>query len=487
MLSAWEKEQTQTAKKIAEYKLSSEANVVASIFKNPELLYDLDLKLEDLSNNIWKCWFAIASGLILKENKTALDELTVNIYLDKHPKLKIKVDEHGGYSTIQDATSYIKLDNFDGYVSEIKKWNILLELLKYGFPISNKLSEYVDKSTTEIYEELEMYLNHTFVNVESGVQSYNAFDGIYEFIDSLNEGADVGLPFANADLLNAETGGMRLGTMTGLGGLSGSGKSLLAFTYLIPSAIKYEIPMCFIINEESLARFQRELVCWVCNNVLNKEVNKYTLRNGNFGSNLMSTLREAADYIESMKEKRLLTIVPLQRYSCNLAIKVIKKYAGLGVKYFLLDTMKPSCDAKGEIYQSMMNDSVALYDVIKPTSLNVHLLVTYQLNKGSNKIRKYTSDNIGMSKNIIDIMSLNIMVRAPFTDEYAGNPKALKCYRVEGKTKIPFSLDENKSYSIIFITKNRFGRANHQQIVAEFDMGLDKYVEVGYANILEDF
>lgn len=487
VLTTWQKEQAQCANKIAEYKLASEANVVASIYKNPELIYDLDLKLEDISNNTWRVFFAIAHGLILNENKTVLDEITIGTYLDKHLKLKAKVDDYGGFSTIQDAMSYINLDNFDGYVSDIKKFNVLLELLKYGFPISERLSEYVDKSLDDIYEELEMLLNHTFVSADRGIKSYNAFEGINEYIDSLNQGSDIGMPFNNADLLNAETGGLRLGTMTGLGGLSGTGKSLLAFNYLVPSAIKYNLPMCFILNEEEVTRFQKELLCWVCNNILNKEVNKYQLRNGHFNDKLMETLRDSAKWIEEKKEQHLLTIVPLQRYSCKTAIKLIKKYAGLGVKYFLLDTMKPSADSRGEIYQTMMEDSVALYDTIKPTSLNVCLLCTYQLNKGSSKIRKYTGDNIGMAKNIADVMSLNIMVRFPYADEYGGNPKALKCYRIEGKTKIPFELDDSKSYIILFIVKNRYGRANHQQIVAEFDMGTDTYKEVGFTSILEDW
>ena len=808
-LTAFEQEQAECAKKISEYKLKSEANIVASIFKNPELIYNIDLKLEDFSHNIWKCWFAVANGLVIKEKKLGLDEITVGIYLEKHPKLKDKIQEYGGYSTIHDATAYIDLENFDSYVNDIKKFNVLLQLLKYGFPISEKLSEYIDKTSDEIYSELELMLNHTFLNAESGIQSYNAFDNIHQYIDELNEGADIGLPFYGADLLNAETAGMRLGTMTGLGGLSGcvdkdteyfngiewkpiskyklgekvlqynkdgtaelvyplnyikdycdkmykikskygvsqmlspehtvvykskrnnlmqisaeemyhrhienkigftgkfittfnyngqginltdaeiklmcavicdgsfsknetnycrfhlkknrkkerlreilsecnltwkesisktegyidfycypplkikeftsewyncnqhqlqiicdnilfwdgsetngrktfntsikttadfiqfafastghratimvndrrgrirkvgdkeyiqksveycisitdrvlcsisgnskskidivtpqdgmkycftvpshmlvlrkdgrifitgnSGKSLLAFNYIIPSAIENNFPTVFIINEEDEKRYKKEMIIWVANNIFNANVSKYQLRNGHFGEELMKIFQQCADWIEEKKEQHILTIVPLQTYSVNIAIKVIKKYARIGVQYFVLDTMKPSANAKGEIYQSMMSDAVALYDVIKPTSLNVHLLCTYQLNKASSKIRKLTSDNIGMSKSIVDVMSLNIMVRHPHADEFDGESHALKCYRLNKKTKIPFALDKNKSYLILFITKNRFGRANHQQIIAEFDMGTNKYHEVGYTIIMEDF
>ena len=112
------------------------------------------------------------------------------------------------------------------------------------------------------------------------------------------------------------------------------------------------------------------MIIWVANNIFNANVSKYQLRNGHFGEELMKIFAQCADWIEQKQEQHILTIVPLQTYSVNLAIKVIKKYARMGVQYFVLDTMKPSADAKGEIYQSMMADAVMLYDIIKPTSLN---------------------------------------------------------------------------------------------------------------------
>ena len=44
-LTAFEKEQIECAKKINEYKLISEANIVASIFKQPESMYNIVTKV----------------------------------------------------------------------------------------------------------------------------------------------------------------------------------------------------------------------------------------------------------------------------------------------------------------------------------------------------------------------------------------------------------------------------------------------------------
>ena len=72
---------------------------------------------------------------------------------------------------------------------------------------------------------------------------------------------------------------------------------------------------------------------------------------------------------------------------------------------------------------------VEINDVVKPESKNLHILITFQLAKGSVKQRYYTQDNVGMAKNIIDPVFTCIMIRDLYDDEYTG-------YSVEVPTKI---------------------------------------------------
>ena len=488
-LTTFEKEQIECGKKIQEYKLSSEANIVASIFKNPELIYNIDLTIDDFSNNIWKCYYAIAYGLILTEKKTSLDEISVGIYLEKHPKLKQKIQEYGGYSTIEDATAYVELKNFDSYVNDLKKFNILLKLLKYGFPISDKLSEYVDKTTDEIYSELEMMLNHTFINTENNVQSYNIFDGMDKYIQDLDEGTEIGMPLHGSTILNSEIAGMHLGTIMGIGASSGVGKSWLAFNYLIPSALQYNERVVIICNEEDENRWRRELLIYVTNNILGHKLQKRELRNGKFSEEVWGWLREATDWIKQRAEEHIVTVIPLQSYNVDLAIKIIKKYSSaFGCRYFVLDTLKESNNSKtDDIFKSMTRDTIKLYDLVKPSNRNLFLMVTYQLNKIANKVRHLTNLEIGMSKSIIDVMSTNILVRRPNYDEFEGEPKAINCYKEVAGARIHFPLRKDSNYFIIFLSKNRYGRSDAFQIVAKIDMSTNEYEEVGACNILEDW
>lgn len=495
-ITPFEKEQIETAKKIVEYKLNCESNIVATLYKNTDLLYDVNLSIKDFSNNIWRVYFNIAQDIVVNEKKNSLDDITIGMYLEKHPKLKEKYDEYGGYEAIHSVTGYVSEDNLNGYILELKKWNAIIQLCKKGYPVKDRLSDYVDMTLEEIYNELETFLNHVFINVDSEIKSYNIFDNMHEFIEELDTQSECGLPFYNAPNLTAETGGFNFnGNIYGLGAGSGIGKSTMAFNYLVPSAIETNQQIVFIINEEDENKFRKELLIWVANNIYQSEsktvLNKYTLRNGNFDNDTKLLLHKCADWIEEKKDKKIFTVIPLPHYSVNIAIKLINKYSALGVKMFVLDTLKESFDAMtDEIYKSMMRDMVALYDTVKPKGKNVGLFVTYQLGKGALKMRHLTNNEIGQAKSIIDVMSVNFMMRRPFDDEYEGCSKELNCWKLDGKnnkTQISFKLQKEKNPMITFITKNRFGMTDAFQIVSECNLGTNVYKDIGYCIVPQDW
>ena len=82
------------------------------------------------------------------------------------------------------------------------------------------------------------------------------------------------------------------------------------------------------------------------------------------------------------------------------------------------------------------------------------------------------------------------MIRDVYDDEYAGESKELKVYRLDGKnkrTKIEVTLDKNKRYQILFLVKNREGAANTYQIVLEHDLSRNIINEIGITQVLPDF
>lgn len=491
-LTPYQEEKLKCAKQVKEYKIACEANIVSIFYKKPELMYDYKLKLEDFSENTWRVYWQIAYDIIIKEKKSVLDDITVGLYLEKHSKLKQKYDEYGGYDTIDKATEYIKTSNISGYVNELKKWETVIRMIASGFPVTDRIKEFVDMSLDEIYKEYDALLNHIFINAEEDVMSYSLSDGIYDLIEQLNEGLAVGLPYDNMPTLTKETGGQLPGNITLVGGLSNMGKTTLTRTMLIPSAVKYGERLVILVNEEGKAKWQRELIVWVANNIYKTDLQKFVVRDGKFSDEVKELLYKCADWIAEKSENNMLTIIPFARYETQKAIRVIKKYASLGVKYFILDTYKADAGSRSDrMWLDMQQNMVDIYDTVKAEGgKNVHITITFQLAKSSARQRFYSQDNIGMAKSIIDPASTCLMLRDVFEDEYTGEKNALKVYRLDGKnnkSKIPVKLDHDKHYQLIFIVKNREGAANSIQIVCEHDMSRNLLKEVGFTSVPVDF
>lgn len=486
-LSPFEKEQAEVAKLILEYKLGSEASIVAMIYKNPDLLRETNLELNNFHHNVWKVYFEIARSLIIDEKKVTLSEIDVGLYLERHPKLREKYDDYGGFQMIENAGVYIKEENFDGYVRDLRKWNTIAKLVKQGFPVKDRLSEFCDMSSEEIYQEYEGYINHIFSNIDHEIKSYNALEGLHELVDDLNAGDNIGLPIC-ADLLNKEIGGLKRGNIYSLTAPSGAGKSTILINYILPSMLEHNERCCMFINEEDVKKVKKELLLYCCTNILKHPIQKVQLRDGHFDKETLETLHKAADWLEEQDKNHNLIVIPLEHYTTDIVIKLIKKYKNLfNIDYFILDTFKESSDSKEEGYREMLKSSVKLYDLIKPACLNVCLVMSMQTSKSSLRNRHLTNMDIGQSKSVVDVFSVSLLCRRVEPDEYKDEKNELKCFRIEGKTKLPFTLDKDKYYMLFFIAKNRFGNTDTYSVVSEIDLSTNRFKDIGYCVVPEDW
>lgn len=478
--------------RVKTYRNNAEANVALSIFKEPNLIHSAALILDDFASAKWKLCFAIAYGVIIKEGKASLDEVTVGFFLEQHPKMKERFYEHGGFDSLIAAIAYMQTDNFESYVSDLKKWKTVMALNKAGLTLTDeRVSEYADMKVDDIYNKLMAEINTVFREVESSTQAHSLSENIHELIKKLNEGSAIGLPYYRMDNLNRETGGQCLGTISLLGGISNAGKSSVARSMVIPSILESDEQVVVIINEDSYKKWQREMLVWVCNNILDCDIQKHVVRDGNYTPEVNAKLTEAAQWLEDKNRAGKVTLVPFFQYKTSSAIQEIRRYAAQGVKYFILDTFKMDAGrVDTNSWLAMQQAMVDIKDAVKAEALNVHILITFQLEKGSSTTRYYTQNNIGMAKNIVDVASTCIMIRDLYPDEYPGGSNALKVYSFEqtaGKGKIVAELERDKKYQLFFVVKNQEGAANAYQFVVEHDKSRNIMREVGYTNISPDF
>lgn len=478
-------------KKIKELKLPCEANIVICLLKSPDLFYEYEkLTIKDFHFNEWKVFFTIGKEITVKEKKQVIDDITVNFYLEKHEKLRTKYDEYGGWNTIENAKQYVNTENIEGYVQELNKWNAILELHKRGFPVDKNFKAFQDMDLEEIYQFYEIQLNDTFINSDTKIKSHNLCEGFDDLIEELDKAKDIGFPI-KSPMLNDIIGGNMLGNVTILGGLSGAGKTTITLELVVASILEQNEQCVIALNEQDQLKLKKEMLAWTVNNVMDYSFNKKRLRQGGFTPEEKQVLKCAGKWLEEKKDNRNVTIIPLQNYSVELMKKIINKYSALGVKYFILDTFKASDNSNSDmVWLNMMADMRKLYDLVKPANKNVHLWCTLQLKKDKIGSRYLTMDNIGMSKNVIDVCSTALLMRGIRDDEKQGGKNELRVYSLTGKnngTKIPVTLDSNKFYCIIFITKNREGESGQFQIVAEHDLSRNIYKEIGITFCPEDF
>lgn len=473
---------------VVQYKSSCEANVVGCLWKQPDLYDTYDSLSEgDFSKDIWKLYFKIGKEIYQGENKKVLDDLTTGLYLEKHKEERKKYEENGGYKTIDDLKSFVEIENLEGYVEELEKWQKVLQLHRMNFPIAHMIDKIKDITLEELYDYYEAQINHIFMSTSSGsTQTYNLCEDIHTLIDDADKGENVGFPI-QAPMVNTEINGLNKGNITLLGGASGSGKTTTTIEWIFPKMIEHNEQVVMVINEQDEKKMREEMLTWVANNVYDGKFNKKRLRQGKFSKEEFALLRKSADFIEEKKENKNISIIPLQRYTTEAMIKILKKYSALGVDYFILDTFKESDDSNEEAWREMMKSMRKLYDVVKPASKNVALWVTVQLTKGAG--HKYLSiGDIGMSKNIVDVCSVVLLMRRVREDEKT--EKGLRVFKLAGKngrSKVPVKLDESNHYVLIFISKNRFGSSESYQIVAEHDLGRNIYHEIGITIMAEDY
>jgi hypothetical protein len=115
------------------------------------------------------------------------------------------------------------------------------------------------------------------------------------------------------------------------------------------------------------------------------------------------------------------------------------------------------------------------------------MIITYQLVK--NKSKYLTNADIGVSKGILDVFSVNIFFRRPLQTEFEGEKDELYCYIPvsEGSTsRREPKLKKGEHYMIGFISKNRFGQSDIQ-IVSKADFSINYYEDIAYCSVVQDY
>lgn len=467
-----------------------EANVISCLWQTPQLYLDYDyLDVNKFKNPIWRFYFTIGKKMASKSIKK-IEEIDVDLLLEGQDKLMETYIGFGGFDTVGDLQEVCNIENVSVYIEELVKWDVIYNIVDKFTIDSEVLSKIEGFNADGVYNYYTSVLNKTLNNVNNGVIISKFNEGIDELIANANEGLNAGMPFGSP-ILSQEIGGWIDGQTYILGGLSGAGKTTWVQDVILPAIWELEEPCVIMLNEQDNVKWKQQFLTWIMNNIVitnpSKHFDAKRWREGHFTEEEWLWLNEASRLLKEKEVGGHIIIAELKSYSQKQAERIIKQYASLGIKKFILDTFKLSNerDDNDAFWLSMQEDMRKFDDLVKKSNLNVGLLCTLQLQKTSRLNRFLSMDNIGMAKNIIDVASVALLMRRMFNDEYTGMSHEIKVKKpIPGTSSFEdVPLDPKKKYIIIFIEKNRNGESQNYQIVAEQNLGRLVYEEIGICDI----
>lgn len=468
-----------------------EAYIVGLFWKHPE--FYLDYGEERISQNtfsydIWWYYFSLGRHMRMRENKLIFDDIAVDTTLTKFAERWCeRYEEYGGYQIVQELMEEVNEDNFDSYYDELKKLETLRKFHDKDFPIVKNIEKFKTMTWQQVADYWEYQVNDIVINVETGVDSYNLCEGLDKRIKEADEKPDVGLPLYNFPILNSLFQGCAKGHLYEFGMLSGEGKSSFACATFIMSVLEHEEKLGIIINEESKSTWQNLMISTVLKYKFNYKFDRQRWLQGKFSEEEKEMLQKAVDYLENAKQKKLITFIPLTTYDMGMVRKLIKKQKLLGVSMFILDTFKSVAHGGDNSWKQFMDAAQDLYDICKSEEnggLNIHLFVTTQLSKSAVGKRYLTKEDMGGSKGIIDVASVVMESRKWRDDEKSIGKYPLKVWNYDKEgNRLDIELNDDNTYYIFWVSKNRRGRQDPFQVVALCDLSCNYWKEVGMTRI----
>lgn len=476
-------------KELKTQKAIIESQLIFSLYSNTNYYFDYAIEPNDLSNSMWRFYYHLLKEMVEERKLKTMDAVSVGAYINsKEKKIQDAYEKAGGYETIEKGMAIVEEDNIDSYYSELQRYKTLLRLLEMGFPIERNWDKYQKLDLETLNEVLEGLIAEAFVDTQFGTDKVeDMFDGIDDMLKQADEGVARGLPLGSP-LMDTIQNGLVLGNITMLAANSGVGKTFLTTLLHILSSINNEEPVLIIANEEEKSRYMQGLLTAFINS-RNKGAmfNKNRFLNGNFSDQEWEYLNEAKEWYLQKVESGLIRFVNMNEFSMAKTIRLIKKYTRLyDVRYFILDTLKLDNDTYSRVndnsWLQLQQNMVKLYNVIKPSDLNVHVWITAQMTKTNRRARYLDQSMIGMAKNVTDVVSSLMLVRMLSQSEISGKNAIKVINPTSGHSEM---LDEDKDYMIVFWDKNRQGQTN-RQVILEVDRGLNIIRDVGKTQINND-
>ena len=473
--------------RLLERRMFQEGNVCGCLLKDMELYDDCGLKTEDFVTTHGRLMFSIVSRLRAKGIQK-FDEITFLSSLEEE-FVKVVETTYGGYTQIYNLMQVVSLKNWDTFLDELQKANLLLKLYQKGFVIFDRITldngkelvpfEFFQTLTCaevlEFYEGVVASMQVKVNNINVIEEGYIDFDD--EWIESLKRQEEMGVSYGEAGFdidgeeirtfpfMSNNTLGLKPGTLSAWGSLSGNGKTTYMATTAMSLASKGE-KVVMVTNESSLRDLKAIFLAWIVFRVFKYEkMSKRKIISGTFTQEDLEILKKAQAYWREnyAKKIKIVTLADADaESSCQLIKRAILREAA---SVFIIDTMKMTLteDTTDNSWLNLIKDVRSLTKLAM--KYNVIGLITLQLAPVTANRSWLDVSCLANSKQIKETLTNLILFRKMRAVELDPNsPYYIKPFRRKKKDDgseewydEPYDADPTKTYIIAFVDKNRRG------------------------------
>lgn len=308
--------------------------ILGSLMKHPQFLSEVDkysLSYADFSTKFEKFIFAAIEGLY-RNGAPKITPFDIESYLETNEAAKKTFEQQNGIEYLQDIDEFANVENFPYYYSKLKKLNLLRDLKKQGFDISDfYVEDLTSPKALEVnnrFEELTVQdivvgikkkllcLESDYAGTEE-VQEWGIADDIDELVDSFGKDGSVGLPI-QGQIYNKIIDGAQRGSLTIRSAQSGLGKTrnAVADACLLAFPIRYNSEICkweqkgnsqkvlFIITEQTDKQIKKMILAYL------SDINESKFKYGRFTEEEKKIISQAKQVMRDFAQNFILIRIP---------------------------------------------------------------------------------------------------------------------------------------------------------------------------------
>lgn len=479
----YRKEYDNYPKTLLEGRINVEGAVIGCLCKDMLLLDDTNLNKTFFASKDGLFYFVIIETL-RKKNINTLTE--IDILNNFNEKMVSKFDDLGGIRQVKLMMDSVDPNNFNTYLEELYKYNVMSKLYELDFPLENEIEfngqkivpiqEFENFEIEQVIDFYETIINSlSFFSLEKGVEE-EEMDIDDDFINACLQGEEMGVPIDKSGIdvngkeifafpyLSQQIQGLMPSTLNFLGGYSSVGKSTMLINIIQALVFRGE-KVLIISNEQKSKPFKTNFLMWVLVHKLRYyKLTKKKLLAGDITEEDLEMIRKAKK-IWKEEYKGRIYFVSLPNADMRTVKKKIREYhLTKGVTTYLYDTFKLdfSGSDNDNHWISLIKDSRDLHELAG--KYNLIGIATMQLAMNTLGTLFLTPNVLSSSKQVVEILENLLLMRNVYPEEL--NPEDKKFYCKPFKYKRDESgkwheesvkVDPNKQYRMMFISKCRNG------------------------------